>query len=161
MRDPIKETDKYHFSYETNLVKIKASDHVYKRQLTVYGIHFAPVDFEFPSFHISIQEAYESEDVYALLAEIDAEEIEMRKLFTLSEDGTRLDVHTSGNWYSIREFPKGYAFGINGSTVDELVVRATPNENEKGKATLYEYCVYLAEVLDPDIKTKMGGVVAK
>ena len=154
----IKETDKYHYSYDTWLLTIKASGHVYKYQPTHYGIRYTPVGFDFPNFNIPAKEAQECGDVHDLMADIDADEIEMRALFTLSEDNTRLDVHASGNWYKIRSFEKGYAFGFNGSDVDEMIMTNGPDDAEK--ASLYEYCAYLAEVVDPELKHK-GGVFTK
>lgn len=153
----VKETDKYHYSYDTWLLTVKASGHVYKYQPTHYGIHFIPIDFDFPNFKITTKEAHECGDVYELMADIDAAEIEMRTLFTLSDDNTRLDIHASGNWYKIRAFEKGYAFGFNGSD-EEFIVTEGPGEEDK--ANLYEYCTYLAEVVDPELKIR-GGVLAK
>jgi len=157
-KNKTKETDKYHYSYDTWHLTVKESGHVYRYRPTHYGISFTPVDFEFQSFHIPTIEARECEDIFEMMADIDAAEIEMRKVFTLSSDGTRLDVHASGNWYDIRKIDNGYAFGINGSLTNELVVRASPEEEkEKGSASLYEYCMYLAEVLDSDIDVNVGA----
>lgn len=154
-----RESDKYHYSHETQLLTVKDSGHVYLYIFKQSGLSFTPVGFDFPPFLIPVEEAEAYGDAFEMMADIDAAEIEMRELFTLSDDGTRLDVHATGNWYSVRSFEKGYAFAINGSVEDELII--TEDLGVEEKAYLHEYCTYVAEVIDPNMKTNTGGVSVK